>query len=102
MRGELVYKHNVGEYKTITRKPHNFRNVKPYIIRKYEQPRVKAEKVMDVKKLLTKHFGLDWEKSAENLQYYINFFNRQVSTHEESNDCNSDCEYVEDCTEFKV
>jgi len=57
---------------------------------------------MDVKKLLTKHFGLDWEKSAENLQYYINFFNRQLSTHEESNDCNSDCEYVEDCTEFIV
>lgn len=96
VRGELVYKHNVGEYKTITRKPHNFRNVKPYIIRKYEQPRVKAEKVMDVKKLLTKHFDLDWEKSAENLQYYINFFNRQVLTHEESNDCNSDCEYEED------
>jgi len=63
---------------------------------------VKEEKVMDVKKRLKKHFGLDWEKSAENLQYYINFFNRQVSTHEESSDCNSDCEYVEDCTEFIV
>jgi len=31
VRGELVYKHNVGEYKTITRKQHNFRNVKPSI-----------------------------------------------------------------------
>jgi len=49
---ELVYKHNVGEYKTITRKQHYLRNVKPYIIQKYELPRVKEEKAMDVKKLL--------------------------------------------------
>lgn len=83
VHGELVYKHNVGEYKTITRKQHHLRNVKPYIIQKYEQPRVKEEKATDVKKLLTKHFGLDWEKSAENLQYYINFFDRQVSTHDQ-------------------
>lgn len=61
---------------------------------------MKDEKPTDVKKLLVKHFGLDWEKSAENLQYYINFFDRQVSTHDESNACNSDCEYVEECTEF--
>lgn len=65
---------------------------------------MKEEKATDVKKLLTKHFGLDWEKSAENLQYYIDFFDRQVSrpTHDESSECNPDCEYVDNCMEFIV
>lgn len=102
VRGELVYRHNLGEYKTITRKQHHLRNVKPYIIQKYEQSQVKDEKVADVKKLLVKHFGLDWEKSSENIQYYINFLNRQGLTHYESNECNFDCEYVEECSEYDV
>lgn len=63
---------------------------------------MKEEKATDVKKLLTKHFGLDWEKSAQNLQFYIHFFDRQNLTHDDSNECNSDCEYVEECTDFIV
>lgn len=56
-----------------------------------------------MKKLHEKHFGLNWETSAENLQYYIDFFNLQgLFNHEVNADCNHECEYVEECSELIV
>lgn len=100
MRGELVCKHNIGDYKIITRKQHNLQNIKLYNIQKFKQSAVKEKR--NCKKLLTKHFGLEWEKYAEHLQYYIDFFNRQGLTHTEQNECNSDCSYLDEFTELIV
>lgn len=80
----------MGEYGIITRKTYNLRNLKSYVFQKYEQLQAKEEKSADVKKLLDKHFSLDWEKSEEDLQYYIDFFARREINHEPD----SECKYV--------
>lgn len=64
---------------------------------------MKEEKAVDVKKLLEKHFDLDGKTCAENLKYYINFFNRQrLINHKVNNKCNSEHKYVEECSELII
>jgi DNA-binding transcriptional regulator/RsmH inhibitor MraZ len=109
VRGELVYKHNMASYSVLTKKNFSLRNAEPSVIQKYEMPKVKAAKVADVSKLLSKHFGNNWDTlSAEHvdLRYYRDFLARQgggsAFGKDDDDDCFSVCEYVEECTEFIV
>lgn len=101
MRGELVYKYTLGTYASITKKQYHSQNVRPIVIQKYKRAAVKAEKSGDVRQLLNKHFGDQWQRSTDpNLRYYHDFFSRQQSEHNDGFD--SDCEFVNETNEVIV
>lgn len=61
-----------------------------------KKPNLKKEKINDVAKLLTKHYGEEWE-SNENLNYYKCLLNQPTEDGEiENNDVDECCEFVVD------
>lgn len=74
LRGEPVYRHDINAFKSITRKNRSLINFRPIIIRKFDV-NVKQEKADDVRKLLEKHYGVQWGENEE-LVYFKNFFER--------------------------
>lgn len=99
VRGEPVYRHDMSAFKAITKKNRNMETFHPTVIPKYAA-KVKEEKAHDVKKLLEKHYGLEWKQNEE-LSYFTSFFERAnvTSDAEEANDL---CGPVQHFPEFIV
>lgn len=99
VRGEPVYRCDVSAFKSITKKNRSLENFRPAAIPKHSV-KVKEEKANDVKKLLDKHFGLQWEQNLD-LAYFKKFFQRgnMSSEVEEETDL---CGPVENFPEFVV
>lgn len=101
VRGEIVYRHNMGSYKLITKKNCNLQDVNPCILEKYSN-KVKQEKADDVKTLLQKHFGDQWELNEE-LEYYKTFYERNRIEEEKIEDVIGEfCEPRNETTELIV
>lgn len=98
VKGEPVYRHNMNLFKPITKKNRNLENFQPSVIPKYGV-KVKEEKAKDVKNLLLKHFGEQWELN-EDLLYFKQFFERgNVGSETE---CSDLCGPTEEFPEFVV
>lgn len=97
VRGEPVYKHDMNKFEVLTKKNRNMETFCPKVIPKYKV-KVKEEKAIDVKKLLQKHFGSEWEKN-EQLKFFKKNFERGnvASDAEEENDL---CGPVQDFPEL--
>lgn len=67
IKGEANYRTDLSEYKPFLKKGKRFGHICPDVLP--NKVGVKHEKVKDVKALLRKHFGDDWE-TMENLVYY--------------------------------
>lgn len=57
--GEVAYNANFSHFKSILKRGKSFKDVVPVLIEK-GQVTIKQEKISDVDKLLTKHFGNEW------------------------------------------
>lgn len=68
VKGELHYTSDFTQFKTILRRGQSFRNVQPLPIPK-NCVVIKKDKIDDVRKLLVKHYGSQWEYHEE-LEYY--------------------------------
>lgn len=74
VQGEIGYNMNVGVSKTICKKGKSWNETTPQNISKGVI--VKAEKLNDLRSLLTKHYGLEWDMQP-NLQFYKQLFRDQ-------------------------
>lgn len=95
VKGELSYNLDTGRERMICKAGKTFEDVNPLPI-----PlgvKLKPEKVKDVDKLLTKHFGNEW-KTLESLQWFVSVINKNNDLFEENaNNCQQEaqCECIQ-------
>lgn len=77
IRGEPHYRNDLGQAKSVCKPAKNINMINPDVI-EMGVP-VNNLKLRDVKKLLVKHWGEDWEK-VDNLQFFKNIFQNDEST----------------------
>ncbi|CAH1111593.1 unnamed protein product [Psylliodes chrysocephalus] len=89
VRGETFYQSDIGDSKQVLKRGKILLNFRPTVIQKCI--RVKPEKLLDVKKLLTKDFGVEWI-NREQLSFYKNLLNTEVVDKEQvvQNGCSYD------------
>lgn len=73
VRGEVSYRNDICSYKSLTKRGKRLNELSLDIVPAGVP--VKPAKLKDVKNLLTKHYGDEWENN-ENLDYYKNIFTR--------------------------
>lgn len=103
VKGEPVYRNEIGAYQSLTKKNRSLQTFNPQIIEKNKNE-VKEEKIQDVRKLLIKHFGNNWEEN-EALLYYKNVFERRLNQGSPYGTTDTEenlCEELEELSEFVV
>lgn len=104
VKGESVYKHEVGAFKFITKKKKFFSDIQPSVI----QPKnsaVKPKKLGDVKRLLEIHYGATWA-DLPSLKYFKDIFETfpDIAAANLDDDVEEEilCEYLEECPELCI
>lgn len=89
-RGEISYRHETGISKYLYKRGKNLNDFSPLPI--MAGVPIKNAKIIDVKKLITKHYGEDW-KSIPELKYYKKILlEEEQSNDQETQDQNNDAE----------
>ncbi|CAG4942677.1 unnamed protein product [Parnassius apollo] len=73
--GEVVYRNNIAASTSLLKKGKKIVNINPSVIEIL--PSIKPDKLLDVKKLLQIHFGLQWDQLPE-LLFYKNILQNNV------------------------
>lgn len=85
VQGEVHFNNTQGVLKKVTRRNKKVCDMNPEVIR-IRSVKVKPAKVADVKKLLSSHYGDDWEKE-NGLEFYVNIFSQTTNVEDdEDND----------------
>ncbi|XP_046673782.1 uncharacterized protein LOC124362930 [Homalodisca vitripennis] len=82
VRGEVAYKNDIGASRGIAKKGCSLRNINPQM--KPNSVQVNPAKVKDVKTLLRKHYGEQWDQ-LEFLRYYADLFTTNDGENQELN-----------------
>lgn len=97
VRGEISYKNDLSTNKSILKRGKQVQNINPQTVTLGVA--IKPAKLNDVRRLLDKHYGQDWENKYEHLIFYKSVLNvtENLTNYEENEDLES---YNEEVLDF--
>lgn len=100
VRGEVNYASDIGVYKSILKKRKSLIDMNPRQIEK-KKVTIKREKITDVKKLLAKHYGDEWQNRDE-LRYYKEVIEKSETGQEDEEYEEEECQPTPSDSDLRV